>query len=74
MYQVCILFQETYQPITQAKTYTSFIASNFDDVIGSQENNIFFIETNNKLTEFHPKLLCAFESAALHNFERKVII
>ena len=48
------------------------VASNLFDEIGSQENNIFFIETNNNLTKFHPKLLCAFESAAMHNPERKV--
>ena len=48
------------------------VASNLDDGIGSQENNIFFIETNNNRTEFHPKILCAFESAAMHNHDRKV--
>ena len=45
-----------------------------DDEIGSQENNIFFIETNNNLTELHPRLLCAFESAAMHNLDRKVVL
>ena len=49
-------------------------ASHLEDEIGTQENNIFFIETNNKKTEFHPKLLCAFESAAMHNSKRKVMI
>ena len=43
-----------------------------ENVIGDNENNIFFIESNNNLTKFHPRLLCAFESAALHNPEEMV--
>ena len=65
--------RERPKPKTVIKN-TQPVASNLDDEIGSEENNIFFIETNNNLTEFHPKLLCAFESAALHNLDRKVVI
>lgn len=36
------------------------------------EDNIFFIETNNRLAEFHARVLCAFESAAIHNPLKKV--
>ena len=43
-----------------------------ENVIGDNENNIFFIESNNNLTKFHPRLLCAFESAAIHNPEEMV--
>ena len=50
------------------------VASNLDHEIGYEENSILFIETNTNLTEFHPKLLCAFESAAMHNIDRKVEI
>ena len=38
------------------------------------EDNIFFIEADDNLTEFHPRLLCAFESAALHNPDKLVIL
>ena len=48
-----------------------------EKVIQSEGRNIFFIEilkvkiilieTNNDITAFHPRLLCAFESAAMHN-------
>lgn len=50
------------------------VTSNLDHEISSEENSILFIETNTNLTEFHPKLLCAFESAAMHNIDRKVEI
>ena len=43
-----------------------------ENVIGDNENNIFFIESNNNLTKFHPRLLCAFESAAIQNPEEMV--
>lgn len=42
--------------------------------IGSKENNIFFIETNEDIAAFHPRLLCAFESAAVHNPDMRVCI
>ena len=54
--------------------YPMPVASNLDHEIGSQENSILFIETNTNLTEFHAKLLCAFESAAMHNIDKKVVI
>ena len=38
-----------------------------EKVIQSEGRNIFFIETNDDITAFHPRLLCAFESAAMHN-------
>lgn len=41
-------------------------------VIKSEESNIFFIETNNDIDALHPRLLCAFESAAMHNPRMKV--
>ena len=40
---------------------------NIEKMIGGGQNNIFFIEDNDALIEFHPRILCAFESAALHN-------
>ena len=40
---------------------------NLEEKIGNSQDNIFFIESNDNLTEFHPRLLCAFESAAIHN-------
>ena len=43
-----------------------------EKVIQSEGRNIFFIETNNDITAFHPRLLCAFESAAMHNPTMKV--
>ena len=43
-------------------------------VIRSEESNIFFIETNNDIVALHPRLLCAFESAAMHNPRMKVQI
>ena len=43
-------------------------------LIGNSENNIFFIETNDDITKLHPRLLCAFESAAKHNPTMKVQI
>ena len=41
--------------------------ANLEEMIGEKENNIFFIESNNNIATFHPRLLCTFESAALHN-------
>ena len=46
---------------------------NIAEMIGIGQNNIFFIEADDSLTEFHPRLLCAFESAALHNPDQLVI-
>ena len=43
-----------------------------EEKIGNSQDNIFFIESNVNLTEFHPRLLCAFESAAIHNPDKKV--
>ena len=43
-------------------------------IITDDSNNIFFIESNNALVKFHPRLLCAFESAANHNPNKKVTI
>jgi hypothetical protein len=43
-----------------------------DVKIGEHEDNIFFVETNSKITQFHPRLLCAFESAAMHNPDKRV--
>ena len=45
-----------------------------EKLIGSNENNIFFIETNDDITKLHPRLLCAFESAAAYNPTMKVQI
>ena len=45
-----------------------------EKLIGNDENNIFFIETNDNITKLHPRLLCAFESAAAHNPTMKVQI
>ena len=45
---------------------------NLDELIGSNENNLFFIETNDNISALHPRLLCAFESAAAHNPSLKV--
>ena len=45
-----------------------------EKVIHREGRNIFFIESNNDVTSFHPRLLCAFESAALHNPTMKVCI
>ena len=47
---------------------------NLEEKIGNSQYNIFFIESNDNLTEFHPRLLCAFESAAIHNPDKKVHI
>ena len=41
-------------------------------VIDRRGENIFFIETNELLTEFPARCLCAFESAAVHNPNKKV--
>ena len=46
---------------------------NIAEMIGMGQKNIFFIEAEESLTEFHPRLLCAFESAALHNPDHLVI-
>ena len=43
-------------------------------ILSDGRNNIFFIESNNTLVKFHPRLLCAFESAAIHNSNKKVTI
>ena len=40
---------------------------NLEELIGSNENNLFFIETKDNISELHPRALCAFESAAVHN-------
>lgn len=45
---------------------------NLEELIGSNENNLFFIETNDNISAVHPRLLCAFESAAEHNPTFKV--
>ena len=46
-----------------------------DELIGDdEEGNIFFVESDDALTEFHPRLLCAFESAAMHNPDKRVRI
>ena len=47
---------------------------NLEVKIGNSQDNIFFIESNDNLTEFHPRLLCAFESAAIHNPDKKARI
>ena len=41
-------------------------------LIGTDEDNIFFVESNNAPAKFHPRLLCAFESAAMHNPNKRV--
>ncbi len=43
-----------------------------NDAIGRSQHNIFFLETDKEVTHFHPRLLCAFESAAMHNPELRV--
>ena len=45
-----------------------------DELIGAADDNgnIFFVESNNAINEFHPRLLCAFESAAMHNPNKRV--
>ena len=62
--------------IEELKVKTRCIETTIDleRMIGSEEDNIFFIETNNDIAAFHPRLLCAFESAALHNPDMKVRI
>ena len=40
-------------------------------IITDDSNNIFFIESNNALVKFHPRLFCAFESAAINNPNKK---
>ena len=45
---------------------------NLEELIGSNEHNLFFIETNDNISAIHPRLLCAFESAAAHNPSLKV--
>ena len=45
---------------------------NLEELIGSNEHNLFFIETNDNISALHPRLLCAFESAAAHNPSLKV--
>ena len=47
---------------------------NLEELIGSNENNLFFIETNDNISALHPRLLCAFESAAAQNPSLKVQI
>jgi len=47
---------------------------NLEEKIGNSQDNIFFIESNDNLTEFHPRLLCAFESAAIHNPNKTIFI
>ena len=49
-------------------------SADLEKVIGNDENNIFFIETNDDITKLHPRLLCAFESAAAYNPTMKVQI
>ena len=45
-----------------------------DELIGGDDEggNIFFIESDDAIREFHPRLLCAFESAAMHNPNKRV--
>ena len=43
-------------------------------ISADDSDNIFFIESNNDLVKFHPRLLCAFESAAIHNPNKLVNI
>ena len=45
---------------------------NLEQRIGNRQDSIFFIESNDKLTEFRPRLLCAFESAAMQNPDKMV--
>ena len=63
------IFPRNFQPLQ-----TSPIGFNrsLEELIGSNENNLFFIETNDNKSEFHPRALCAFESAAVHNPSLKV--
>ena len=64
-----------YDYIEELKVKTQCIKTvELEKLIGSDENNIFFIETNNDITKLHPRLLCAFESAAAHNPTMKVHI
>ena len=63
------------QYIEKLKVKTRHIETvDLHEVIKSEESNIFFIETNNDIAALHPRLLCAFESAALHNPRMKVQI
>ncbi len=43
-----------------------------DAIAAGSSENLFFIETNDTLREFHPRLVCAFESAARQNPTQKV--
>ena len=52
--------------------YNEIYEINLEEKIGNGQDNIFFIESNDDLTLFHPRLLCAFESAAMHNQNKKV--
>ena len=59
--------------IEELKVKTQCIKTvELEKLIGSDQSNIFFIETNDAITKLHPRLLCAFESAAAHNPTMKV--
>ena len=57
------------------KVETSYVQMvDLDELIGGADegDNIFFIESNDAITGFQPRLLCAFESAAMHNPNKRV--
>ena len=71
--QFLLLTREQMEANYNGRMKTSHIEhADLEKVIGNNENNIFFIESNVNITELHPRLLCAFESAAMHNPDKRV--
>ena len=67
--------QDAPNPITMMQTnYVQMV--DLDELIGEADDNandnIFFVESDDAIEEFHPRLLCAFESAAMHNPNKRV--
>ena len=63
--------QNATNPIMMQTNYVQMV--DLDELIGAgDEGNIFFIESDHAVTQFHPRLLCAFESAAMHNPNKRV--
>ena len=69
-----LLQNKSLQPVgpNMGEKYNEIYEINLEEKIGNGQDNIFFIESNDDLTLFHPRLLCAFESAAMHNPNKKV--
>ena len=67
-----VLQNKSLQPAGSSMKKKNIHKVDLEQRIGNRQDSIFFIESNDKLTEFRPRLLCAFESAAMQNPDKMV--